>query len=412
MPRETTVSLASLTALLALVLCFGVTGRAVGQDAETRHAGADIVDLYDKAVAHLESVCDDYRRIKAIQLSRQRDLAFEEAYENISSVMPILQPINKELLRKAIRHPRDIGKHKQEVELVKKEVEMMIDLVAKLLEEIETIRAELTAHRPQRELTLEDIVQKPEFDPEEIPQPQPTEAAQQAPELQNLEQAAREDEKQPAKDLTPIMHRLIDIKDLTQEMHGDRDVQFDLFKSTGDTGVLSSIVDPKVNKTFGRKIKEGGTAAEWLFVNTWYTIGPFPNPDRMNIHRKFPPETVIDLDATYPGRGGKEVRWQWVQSNELRVTPADPTEYAVYYAYTEIWCDRPMDLWVAVGSDDKANVWLNNMPIWISSDRLKGWRANEGFRKVTFKAGINRVLYRVENGWKAIAFSFAVRSAP
>ena len=114
----------------------------------------------------------------------------------------------------------------------------------------------------------------------------------------------------------------------------------------------------------------------------------------------------------YVGKGGKEIRWQWVQCHDPMVTPADPAEYAIYYAYTEVYCDRPMDLWVAVGSDDKANVWLNAMPIWISSDKLKGWQVNEGFRKVTFKAGVNRVLYRVENGWLNIGFSFAIRVAP
>ena len=162
----------------------------------------------------------------------------------------------------------------------------------------------------------------------------------------------------------------------------------------------------------GRTIEEGGTPAEWLFVDTWYTIGPFDNPQRRNIHRKFPPETVIDLDATYVGKGGKEIHWQWVQCHDPMVTPADPAEYAIYYAYTEVSCERPMDLWVAVGSDDKANVWLNGMPIWISSDKLKGWQVNEGFRKVTFKAGVNRVLYRVENGWLNIGFSLAIRVAP
>ena len=377
--------------------------------ADSGRTGADIVDLYEQAVAHLETVCDDYRRIKAMQLARLRDLPYDEAHENISSVMPILAPVNRELLRKAIRLPRDIQKHKEEVELVKKEIEMMIDLVAKLLKEIEVVRAEMM-QRQAREVTLEEIVQKPDFDPDVVPEvqqrPPPDDAT-----VQQLEEAAREDEKQVAKDLTPIMHRLIDIRDLTREMRDDDRIPRDLFRSTDDIGVLAAILDPDVHKAFGRMIEEDGTPAEWLFVDTWYTIGPFDNPQRRNIHRKFPPETVIDLDATYVGKGGKEIRWQWVQCHDPMVTPADPAEYAIYYAYTEVYCDRPMDLWVAVGSDDKANVWLNAMPIWISSDKLKGWQVNEGFRKVTFRAGVNRVLYRVENGWLNIGFSFAIRVA-
>ena len=399
----------SFLSRLWLLLVLLLSGALRAQDEPAGRVGADIVDIYDQAVAHLNTVCDDYRRIKAIQLARQRDLPFDEAFENISSVMPILRPIKKDLLRKAIRNPKDIGIHKAEVEVVKKEVEMMIDLVAKLLKEIEVIQAELMQNAPPvRNLKLEEIVQKPEFDPDAPPPPK---AAERVPENADLADAAKEDEENPAKDLTPIMHRLMDIKDLTKEMKDKEEVQFDLFKSTDDTDVLASIVDPKVNKMFGRKIREDGTPAEWLFVDAWYTIGPFDNAQRKNLHRKFPPETVIDRDATYVGKEGREIRWQWVQSDEPMVTPADPAQYAIYYAYTEVWCDRPMDLWVAVGSDDKANVWLNAMPIWISGDELKGWRINEGFRKVAFRAGRNRILYRVENGWLNIGFSLGIRVA-
>ncbi|HQL10096.1 MAG TPA: hypothetical protein PLE35_10885, partial [Lentisphaeria bacterium] len=92
--------------------------------------------------------------------------------------------------------------------------------------------------------------------------------------------------------------------------------------------------------------------------------------------------------------------------------PAGADQYGIYYAYTEVRCEQPMDLWVAIGSDDKANVWLNGLPIWVSSDRLKGWRINEGFRKVTFRQGVNRVLFRVENGWLTLGFSFGICVAP
>ena len=203
-----------------------------------------------------------------------------------------------------------------------------------------------------------------------------------------------------------------DVKDLTREEEETAEPpSLPVFKSSNDVGKLRTIVLDDVHKVFGRKIKAGDTPAEWMFVNSWHTIGPFANPQRQNIHRKFPPETVIDLDARYLGKGGKEVRWKFIESAKEMMTPADPEEYAIYYAYTELHCDRAMDLWVAVGSDDKANVWLNGMPIWISSDKLKGWKVNEGFRKVSFRKGVNSVLYRVENGWHDVGFSFGIRVA-
>jgi len=382
-----------------------------------QHLGSDLVELHATAVANLEQICDDYRRIKAIQQSRQLDIPFAEAYDNIASVMPVLPPINTELLRRAIRDPRDIAGHKNEVINVEEQVEIMIDLAAKLLEEIEVMQVRLLApgtELQRRDKTLDEIVQQAEYDPEkviEITRPLPPHAASAT--LQELEELARDDEAQPYKDLTPLMHALMpDIKDLTSEMRADEKRPVELFRSADSPGRFTRLVNPDVHMAFGRTIGAGGVPAEWLFVNSWYTIGPFPNPMRVNIHTKFPPETVIDLAATYPGKNGMQVSWQWIQGNEPMLQPAGADQYGIYYAYTEVRCEQPMDLWVAIGSDDKANVWLNGLPIWVSSDRLKGWRINEGFRKVTFRQGVNRVLFRVENGWLTLGFSFGICVAP
>jgi hypothetical protein len=94
------------------------------------------------------------------------------------------------------------------------------------------------------------------------------------------------------------------------------------------------------------------------------------------------------------------------------VVPENAEEYGIYYAYTELWFDEPRDLWIAIGSDDKSTVWLNEQLVWVSSDQLKGWQLGEGLRRVHFKKGLNRVLYRVENGWHGMAFSLVVCLKP
>jgi len=101
-----------------------------------------------------------------------------------------------------------------------------------------------------------------------------------------------------------------------------------------------------------------------------------------------------------------------VQSREIKVVPADAEEYGIWYAYTEVYVDRAMDVWIAIGSDDKADVWINDLPVWVSGEQLKGWRIDEGFRKVSLLPGKNKVLYRVENGWLNMAFSLALHTAP
>jgi len=376
----------------------------------TEEPQPELLPLYDKAVAHLERVCDDYRRIRALFLARSTGMSVEEAYVNINTVMPVLEPLNRQILRDAITDPAQIPAHKAEAERLRGEVEIMIELAAKLLREIEVMRAEMAAES-QAVKTLEELLSQPAYNPER--ESTAGEARLSSEQNAALEAAARENKAEPSKDLTPLMRRSagVDMRDLTKE-EKDRGETRDLFQSqSSPEGLSGRVTLNTVNHMMGRQIDAAGTPAEWMFIDTWYTIGPFPNPDRANLNRKFPPESVVDLDAVYEGKGGQAVRWEFVQAGEPMVLPLKDEEYAIYYAYTEIYLDRPMDLWVALGSDDKSNVWLNDQPIWISGDQLKGWRVNEGFRKVSFNAGRNRILYRIENGWRVTAFSFGIRVA-
>ncbi len=372
-----------------------------------------IIGHYDAAVAHLEKICDDYRRIKAIQLSQQRGISVAQAYDDINSVMPVLDPIDRAILSRPIYDPAEIDDQKAAMDEVEMQIDMMLELAAKLLDEIEKVKIEITQFQPQfEEVTLEEILQKEQFDPEAV-QENTTERYT-TEEMQQLAELAEQEETGETKDLTQLMRPLLpDIEDLTEEETGGEPLRQDLMVSqSADNApdVLNNIVNLEdLNKLNGRTVRFGGEPVEWLFVDTWYTVGPFPNPSRANLNRQFPPESIIDLDATYPGKDGQEVSWEFVQAAKQPMVPANDESYAIYYAYTELFFDQPMDLWVAIGCDDKANVWLNELPIYTSGDELKGWKPNEAFRKVSFQPGINRLLFRVENGWMGTAFSFAIR---
>jgi hypothetical protein len=157
-----------------------------------------------------------------------------------------------------------------------------------------------------------------------------------------------------------------------------------------------------------RRITDDGPYhADWLYVDSWYLIGPFPNPGRRNLNTKFPPESIVDLNAVYPGKNNVPVRWVFTQWNDPALSPAHCVEDApaIYYAYTELYFDHPADLWITSGSDDKGTMWINNVMVWKSGDQLKSWIPNEGYRKVHFARGYNRVLYRLENAQSGAAFS-------
>ena len=191
-------------------------------------------------------------------------------------------------------------------------------------------------------------------------------------------------------------------------------------------GSLASIVPRMPELLPGNVVRFGavgdGLPAKWMYVQDWYVIGPFPNPNRVNIRRKFPPESVVDLDATYIGKGGRTVKWEFMQTCNFRprkweywhsdkraeLVPYTSEEYGIWYAYAEVFSDIECDRWIAVGSDDRSDIWLNDAPVWGSSDKLKAWRIDEGYRRVHLKKGRNRILARVENGWHLIGWSVCI----
>lgn len=160
---------------------------------------------------------------------------------------------------------------------------------------------------------------------------------------------------------------------------------------------------------FTRRIGgDGARRAAWVAPDAWYVIGPFPNRWRSQIETSFPPEVEIDRDATYEGRDGRPLAWEYVRTRQLNVRPPDMADFGVYYAYTEINCAAPVDCWLAIGSDDYSKVWLNGLLIWSGSKNEKVWNPTEGFRRVHFQQGVNRVLYRLENGINACEFSLLI----
>ena len=170
----------------------------------------------------------------------------------------------------------------------------------------------------------------------------------------------------------------------------------------------------------------------WLFVDHWQILGPFDNTQRANIDTRFAPESLVDFTATYPGKNDVPIRWEAVESTTPNVMPPfrgynqarkidgldeqtayrSNLRYTIYYAYTELHFEQECDRWLAIGSDDYSKIWINDQPVWSSVKDSKAWKADEGYRKVHFKAGVNRVLYRVENGDDRTEFSLLIGMRP
>ena len=158
-----------------------------------------------------------------------------------------------------------------------------------------------------------------------------------------------------------------------------------------------------------RIVRPEGERRGWLFIDTWYIIGPWGQKGG-SLRPPLPPETLVDLDATYSGREMRgsgeraELEWRFVQSNTVRVTPPDETTRAVYFAYTELFFEEETTALLAVATDDWSKLWLNDMLI-LQDTSTSTWTLSEHFRKVTFRQGVNTFLLRLENGQGRCNFS-------
>jgi hypothetical protein len=179
-------------------------------------------------------------------------------------------------------------------------------------------------------------------------------------------------------------------------------------------------------KGAGRMIGAGGTYANRVWVNRWYLIGPFAgrHGEGLFANYRHPPEQGVVLDAAYQGKGGRLVKWEYVDMARYPLEPPVHAEDAVYYGYTELMLDAEQDLTMWVGADDDAQLWLNDRLVWrggnVDKDSFFGqvyetrntyvrdYNLNEGKRVVHFRKGRNKLFFKLSNGPTRIFFSLVL----
>jgi len=357
-----------------------------------REYADDFVGAYDKASDLEKAIAEAYGRIKAYELAAHLKTSPERARDEIDLPMPSRPGIDIALLQSS---PKTAGRFRQHSAEVRRAVHQ--------------VRSMASASRSLRDQVLQ----------------------RESSLARALAAAAHEVSGGEDRDLTGLMRR-------ARSRRAERAAA----KRSGATGGRgekarrpkaaeqqhSRAPTPESMRRIqgarpGRVFGAGGEQAEWVYIDTWYTLGPFPNPKRVNLHRKFPPESGVDLDARYPGGKHGSLTWQFVQGDlskrfskgaplwtrtPIAMVPAGGEPYGVWYAYTEVVFDQDRDVWIAFGNDDRSDIWINGLPVWHSSDQLKGWRPDQARRRVRFHKGTNEILYRIENGWYEAVFSFCI----
>jgi hypothetical protein len=177
----------------------------------------------------------------------------------------------------------------------------------------------------------------------------------------------------------------------------------------------------------GNTLGAGGVLASRVYVDRWYLIGPFQAANASSLHKVYPPEQWVDLDGVYQGKGQRVLRWQYVSSASYPLIPQDYAEQAIYFGYTEITSDRDRAVWMALGADDDAKLWVNDRLVWTSGNQRKPWYTGGGVQSLTqdiqarnlveerrlvrLRKGRNTLLFKLYNNPLDVFFSLVVEPA-
>ena len=391
-----------------------------------------MVDAFELAKQIETEITESYKDIKATQTAIERKMSFEAAQKITDVAKAVRIEANREVIEDNPRTKEALDAQKVAQNEVVRETDNIVETVVAMMQEALEIvkpddgsKAEIKGTHPK----VVQWLQEKDFEKraqEEEQQKRLEQMAALADYQVAITAAAAENEEERAKDLTKVAENVEEVKKNTEtadamQASGAEKARFN------DAGGKLVPLNTKMQELVGGNVirftesaSKDGIPAKWMYVQDWYVIGPFPNPDRVNLRRKFPPESVVDLDATYVGKDGRTIKWEFMQTRnstpkeswrtdgKAEIVPDNAEEYGIWYAYAEVFSDTACDRWIAVGSDDRSDIWVNDAPVWGSSNKLKSWRIDEGYRRIHLNKGRNRILARIENGWHALGWSVSI----
>ena len=406
-------------------------------DLVTRDASTmSLVDAYDLAREIEGAITESYKDIRATQTAIERKMGYEAAQKITDVAKAVRMEADREAIEATVRTKEALDAQKVAQAQVVREANVIVETAVAMMEEaMEFVKpdggSEKTVSKGSRSRSVQWLDAK-DFASrsQEGARQKRLQSMSSAAEFQvAITEAAAESASARAKDLTSVTGGAGgagrgDGSGAVGGGAGGLQQGRTVGVALPGGGSLAAIVPRMPELLPGNVLRFGATGdgipAKWMYVQDWYVIGPFPNPNRVNIRRKFPPESVVDLDATYVGKDGRTVKWEFMQTRNLKprewwqsdaraeLVPHTSEEYGIWYAYAEVFSDIECDRWIAVGSDDRSDIWLNDVPVWGSSNKLKAWCIDEGYRRVHLNKGRNRILARVENGWHLLGWSMCI----
>jgi hypothetical protein len=161
--------------------------------------------------------------------------------------------------------------------------------------------------------------------------------------------------------------------------------------------------DLKQIKTITEALEKAGHTvdlqAHFGFLPSWQIIGPFDNTGREGFAVAHPPETAVDLKASYPGKDGK-VSWQAVSTKDAYGMvdinePLGALKGALAYASTTLNATAARDAQLRLGCKNAWKVWLNGELIFARDEYHRGMRMDQYHLPVSLRKGANTILIKL-----------------
>jgi len=136
------------------------------------------------------------------------------------------------------------------------------------------------------------------------------------------------------------------------------------------------------------------------FVQDWLLIAPFDAKDdgANGLLTPWPPESEVNLNASYLGKGDAAITWQHVRADSSGYVNIDalvsPNDFATAYALTYVYSPRAQRVTMFVGSDDGVRVWVNDVLV-HHNPILRPPAPDQDRVSVELKAGWNKILVKV-----------------
>ena len=166
---------------------------------------------------------------------------------------------------------------------------------------------------------------------------------------------------------------------------------------------LSGAVDRDQVDQIAKELKKLGEPVDIVqhlgLLTEWHVIGPFDNTDMKAFDVVYPPETEIDLEATYEGKLG-DVEWKrYVSEKEDGAFDlaelTEPHKGAIDYAYTEFESDASQEVEFRLATANAWKLWVNGELVFAREEYHRGMRFDQYIVRGQIQKGKNKFLLKV-----------------